>query len=248
MPELVERRARGRRGGARARRPRVRERRRHGLARGHRARTHRSPRSRPAPACSAAHLFDGYEHFTPAPAAAFALDVVRRRAATTSRSSAAAGSPPGRPPPTGCRASSGPRGSRCSARESAGEVQTPVTGPCRARPARRRPGLVPAHQGGRAVASTSTSSPWSTATRWSTPCPPTEARGRRSCDGERGHLAQLGPHRVGATPVRVRTAGDGRCGAARGRGRRGIAGCASSRSAPATASPASRSRPACSST
>ena len=146
--ELVERRARAVAAVREHRRPRVRQRRRHGLARDHRTRTPRSPRSPRARACSAPHLFDGYEHFTPAPAAAFALAVVRtpeprhrdapRRRLDRLRAARA---------PTGCRSIVWPEGLKMLPREMAGEVQTPVTGRCRARPARRRPGLAAAHQG-----------------------------------------------------------------------------------------------------
>jgi len=74
------------------------------------------------------HLFDGYAHFTPAPAAAFALDVVRSpspaHAAILGGGWIASG-PPGadRVPRIVW-----PEGLAMLARESAGEVQTPVTG------------------------------------------------------------------------------------------------------------------------
>jgi D-serine deaminase-like pyridoxal phosphate-dependent protein len=75
------------------------------------------------------HLFDGYAHFTPAPAAAFALDVVRSpspRHATIQGGGWIASGPPGvdRVPRIVW-----PEGLVMLPRESAGEVQTPVTGP-----------------------------------------------------------------------------------------------------------------------
>jgi D-serine deaminase-like pyridoxal phosphate-dependent protein len=74
------------------------------------------------------HLFDGYRHFTPAPAAAFALAVVRRPAqhhATVQGGGWTASGPPGadRLPKAVW-----PQGLRHLAREGAGEVQTPLTG------------------------------------------------------------------------------------------------------------------------
>jgi D-serine deaminase-like pyridoxal phosphate-dependent protein len=74
------------------------------------------------------HLFDAYEHFTPAPAAAFALDVVRSpspRHATILGGGWIASGPPGddRVPQIVW-----PEGLSMLPRESAGEVQTPVTG------------------------------------------------------------------------------------------------------------------------
>lgn len=75
------------------------------------------------------HLFDGYAHFTPAPAAAFALDVVRSPSpehATILGGGWIASGPSGadRVPRIVW-----PEGLTMLARESAGEVQTPVTGP-----------------------------------------------------------------------------------------------------------------------
>ncbi|MBM7505396.1 alanine racemase [Agromyces aurantiacus] len=85
----------------------------------------------------AGHLFDGYAHFAPAPAAAFALDVVRTpspRHATILGGGWVASGPPGadRLP-----LAVWPEGLRMLAREAAGEVQTPVEG---AAAARLRPG------------------------------------------------------------------------------------------------------------
>lgn len=74
------------------------------------------------------HLFDGYTRFTPAPAAVFALDVVRRPApgvATLLGGGWIASGPPGadRMPRVAW-----PEGLRLLPREGAGEVQTPVAG------------------------------------------------------------------------------------------------------------------------
>lgn len=74
------------------------------------------------------HLFDGYSRFQPAPAAAFALPVVRRpsaRIATLSGGGWIASGPPGadRLPQLVW-----PQGLSLVALEGAGEVQTPVTG------------------------------------------------------------------------------------------------------------------------
>jgi D-serine deaminase-like pyridoxal phosphate-dependent protein len=74
------------------------------------------------------HLFDGYAHFHPAPAAAFALDVVRRPApdiATLLGGGWIASGPPG---PDRVPKVVWPEKLRMLARESAGEVQTPLSG------------------------------------------------------------------------------------------------------------------------
>jgi D-serine deaminase-like pyridoxal phosphate-dependent protein len=81
----------------------------------------------------AGHVFDGYSRFTPAPAAAFALDVVRSpsaRHATILGGGWVASGPPGsdRVPRIVW-----PEGLRMLPREAAGEVQTPVEGPAAAR-------------------------------------------------------------------------------------------------------------------
>lgn len=74
------------------------------------------------------HLFDGYRDFTPAPAAAFALSVVRRPkrdTATVLGGGWIASGPPGddrMPRPVW------PEGLRLAPREMAGEVQTPLSG------------------------------------------------------------------------------------------------------------------------
>lgn len=75
------------------------------------------------------HLFDGYSHFTPAPAAAFALSVVRKpkpSMATLLGGGWIASGPPGsdRMPQLAW-----PEGLRYVAREAAGEVQSPLHGP-----------------------------------------------------------------------------------------------------------------------
>jgi len=77
----------------------------------------------------AGHLFDGYRAFAPAPAAAFALDVVRKPApdiATVLGGGWIASGPPlaSRQP-----LAAWPEGLRTLAREGAGEVQTPLQGP-----------------------------------------------------------------------------------------------------------------------
>jgi D-serine deaminase-like pyridoxal phosphate-dependent protein len=74
------------------------------------------------------HLFDGYRRFTPAPAASFALSVVRRptpEVATLLGGGWVASGPPAadRLPQIAW-----PAGLRMLPREAAGEVQTPVTG------------------------------------------------------------------------------------------------------------------------
>jgi len=74
------------------------------------------------------HLFDGYSHFTPAPAAAFALSVVRKptpQMATLLGGGWIASGPPGadRMPQLAW-----PEGLSLVPREAAGEVQSPVTG------------------------------------------------------------------------------------------------------------------------
>lgn len=74
------------------------------------------------------HLFDGYTRFQPAPAAAFALDVVRRPTddiATLLGGGWIASGPPG---PDRLPRVVWPQGLRMLAREAAGEVQTPLRG------------------------------------------------------------------------------------------------------------------------
>lgn len=75
------------------------------------------------------HLFDNYAHFTPAPAAAFALPVVRRPApdrVTLLGGGWIASGPPG---PDRVPQVAWPSGLKLVPREMAGEVQTPVVGP-----------------------------------------------------------------------------------------------------------------------
>ena len=76
----------------------------------------------------AGHLFDGYRAFTPAPAAAFALDVVRLPAPGIATVLGGGWIASG--PPTGSRQPLPvwPRGLEMLAREGAGEVQTPLRG------------------------------------------------------------------------------------------------------------------------
>ncbi len=76
----------------------------------------------------AGHLFDGYAAFHPAPATAFALDVVRRPAPDIATVLGGGWIASG--PPLGSRAPRPvwPQGLRTLAREGAGEVQTPLRG------------------------------------------------------------------------------------------------------------------------
>lgn len=74
------------------------------------------------------HLFDGYRQFTPAPAATFALDIVRRPTddiATALGGGWIASGPPG---PDRVPKVVWPSGLKMLPRESAGEVQTPLRG------------------------------------------------------------------------------------------------------------------------
>ena len=75
------------------------------------------------------HLFDGYWQFSPAPAAAFALSVVRRP--TPEIATLLGGGWIASGPPAADRLPqlAWPEGLRMLPRETAGEVQTPVTGP-----------------------------------------------------------------------------------------------------------------------
>ncbi|MFB9641946.1 alanine racemase [Agromyces lapidis] len=74
------------------------------------------------------HLFDGYEHFTPAPAAAFALDVVRRPSAAHATILGGGWVASGPPAPDRLPRIVWPEGLVMEPREMAGEVQTPVSG------------------------------------------------------------------------------------------------------------------------
>lgn len=75
------------------------------------------------------HLFDGYWQFTPAPAAAFALSVVRRPTPDIATLLGGGWIASGPPAPDRLPQVAWPAGLRMLPREAAGEVQTPVTGP-----------------------------------------------------------------------------------------------------------------------
>ena len=119
---------RDRRRAARHRAARVRQRRRNGLARAARHPIRPSPSSTAGSGLLAGHLFDGYRAFDPAPAAAFALEVVRKPApdiATVLGGGWIASGPPvasRQPLPVW------PAGLKTLGREGAGEVQTPLQG------------------------------------------------------------------------------------------------------------------------
>lgn len=74
------------------------------------------------------HLFDGYAHFTPAPAAAFALPVVRRPAPDTVTLLGGGWIASGPPASDRLPRVVWPEGLRMLPREAAGEVQTPLRG------------------------------------------------------------------------------------------------------------------------
>lgn len=74
------------------------------------------------------HLFDRYVHFTPAPAAAFALDVVRRPTADIATVLGGGWTASGPPAPDRVPKVVWPTGLKMLSRESAGEVQTPLQG------------------------------------------------------------------------------------------------------------------------
>jgi D-serine deaminase-like pyridoxal phosphate-dependent protein len=74
------------------------------------------------------HLFDGYVHFQPAPAASFALDVVRRPSGDIATVLGGGWIASGPPAPDRIPKVVWPTGLRMIARESAGEVQTPLQG------------------------------------------------------------------------------------------------------------------------
>ncbi|MCI2959329.1 alanine racemase [Agromyces atrinae] len=74
------------------------------------------------------HLFDGYAHFTPAPAAAFALDVVRNPTPEHATILGGGWIASGPPSPNRVPRIVWPEGLSMVGREGAGEVQTPVTG------------------------------------------------------------------------------------------------------------------------
>lgn len=79
------------------------------------------------------HLFDGYDHFTPAPAAAFALDVVRRPTAELATILGGGWIASGPPAPDRLPQIAWPDELVMLPREMAGEVQTPVAGRAAAR-------------------------------------------------------------------------------------------------------------------
>jgi D-serine deaminase-like pyridoxal phosphate-dependent protein len=74
------------------------------------------------------HLFDGYTRFHPAPAASFALDVVRRPTADIATLLGGGWIASGPPGPDRSPKVAWPEGLRMLAREAAGEVQTPLQG------------------------------------------------------------------------------------------------------------------------
>jgi len=74
------------------------------------------------------HLFDGYTRFRPAPAAAFALDVVRRPTADVATLLGGGWIASGPPGPDRLPQVAWPPGLELLAREAAGEVQTPLRG------------------------------------------------------------------------------------------------------------------------
>ncbi|MFZ2963787.1 MAG: amino acid deaminase/aldolase, partial [Rhodoglobus sp.] len=75
------------------------------------------------------HLFDSYSHFTPAPAAAFALSVVRKPKPTMATLLGGGWIASGPPAKDRAPQPAWPRGLEFVAREMAGEVQTPLRGP-----------------------------------------------------------------------------------------------------------------------
>ncbi|MFM9878714.1 MAG: alanine racemase, partial [Rhodoglobus sp.] len=74
------------------------------------------------------HLFDGYKHFSPAPAAAFALSVVRKPTPAMATLLGGGWIASGPPTPDRMPQLAYPEGLSFVAREGAGEVQSPVTG------------------------------------------------------------------------------------------------------------------------
>ncbi len=74
------------------------------------------------------HLFDNYEHFSPAPAAAFALPVVRKATADTATLLGGGWVASGPPQADRMPQLAWPEGLSFVPREMAGEVQSPVTG------------------------------------------------------------------------------------------------------------------------
>ncbi len=78
------------------------------------------------------HLFDHYGHFTPAPAAAFALSVVRKPKPGMATLHGGGWIASGPPRPDRLPSLAWPEGLRYVDRETAGEVQTPLRGPAAA--------------------------------------------------------------------------------------------------------------------
>nr|WP_234407212.1 alanine racemase [Microterricola viridarii] len=74
------------------------------------------------------HLFDNYEHFAPAPAAAFALPIVRKATADTATMLGGGWVASGPPDVDRLPQLAWPEGLSFVAREMAGEVQSPLTG------------------------------------------------------------------------------------------------------------------------
>lgn len=79
------------------------------------------------------HLFDGYSHFQPAPAAAFALSVVRKPTPDMATLLGGGWVASGPPAPDRMPQLAWPAGLEYVGREGAGEVQSPVTGTAAAR-------------------------------------------------------------------------------------------------------------------
>ncbi|MET0806561.1 MAG: alanine racemase [Lacisediminihabitans sp.] len=75
------------------------------------------------------HLFDHYTHFSPAPAAAFALSVVRKPRPEIATLLGGGWVASGPPDASRLPLVAWPRDTKLVAREMAGEVQTPLTGP-----------------------------------------------------------------------------------------------------------------------
>nr|HPG75332.1 amino acid deaminase/aldolase [Rhodoglobus sp.] len=74
------------------------------------------------------HLFDGYSHFSPAPAAAFALSVVRKPTPEMATLLGGGWIASGPPAPDRMPQLAWPEGLSFIAREGAGEVQSPLKG------------------------------------------------------------------------------------------------------------------------
>lgn len=79
------------------------------------------------------HLFDHYRHFSPAPAAVFALSVVRKPSRSIATLSGGGWVASGPPAADRLPLIAWPEGTSMVAREMAGEVQTPITGDAVAR-------------------------------------------------------------------------------------------------------------------